>query len=544
MVQSKKNSAKKSNATSSLQKDTPQNNFADFMKNEADQQTKNRVKKSVNWLDVVLDEQGNVKSKKVNTAKLGQVIYDAHKDKWLLVQDDDIREFWTYRPLKHNYGADNSIQNKLAHTQKVWQLDNIKTIRGYIHTALKKESVWNAKTETDTYKYVTGELENHIVPKAATIDLVQPYEILTADGVLNYHTLSIVPNSPSYFFTDFCDYSIRDADPNGAPLIKQWFRESFGTAALTLEQYIGYMFYPTYKDVQAFVVLKNSGGEGKTTIINFINSLMPLSEIIHVSLQQLTQAEKSSKNFSPSELYKKRLNTADDISNDFIQDGSKIKTITGGGSFNAPKKSKDDLPFSNYAKLLFACNDLPEYRDTSKGWSRRPYILTTNSIDDFRKKYDMKQLYAERGSFILYCIKEFQKQLKAQIEQGIANPRLYENEETIQNRKEWLNFNDPVQQFIDEMVVPKDQLPDKGEHTIKNCRQVKDTYNAYKEWCINANYKPLNRKTFSKEMKNKGYENSRTTINGKTAYWWYDLKLYSDAGSISTLQENNLHSIN
>ena len=543
MVQSKKkNEAQKSNAAS-LNEDRSTSNFADFMKNEADQQTQNRVKKSVNWLDVVLDEQGNVKSKKVNIAKLGQAIYDAHKDKWLLVQDDDIREFWTYRPLKHNYDGD-ATANALAKTQYVWQLDNTKAIKGYIHTALKKESVWKAKTESDTYKYVIGELENHIVPKATTIDLIQPYEILTADGVLNYHTLSIVPNSPSYFFTDFCDYSIRDADPNGAPLIKQWFKESFGTAALTLEQYIGYMFYPTYKDMQAFVILKNTGGEGKTTIINFINSLMPLSEISHASLQQLTQDEKSSKNFSTSELYKKRLNTGDDISNDFIQDGSKIKTLTGGGNFNAPKKGKDDIKFSNYAKLIFACNDLPEYRDTSKGWSRRPYIITANTIDDFRKRYDMKQLYAERGSFILCCIKEFQKQLKAQIEQGIANPRLYENEETIQNRKEWLNFNDPVQQFIDEMVVPKDQLPDKGKRTIRNCRQVKTTYNAYKNWCLDANYKPLNKKSFSKEMKNKGYENSRTTINGQSGYWWYDLKLYSDAGSISTLQENNLHSIN
>ena len=543
MVQSKKNSAKKSNATSSLQKDTHQDYFDNFLGDADNYQQKTRAKKSVSWLEATADKNGDEKDKKVNIAKLGQAIYDAHKDKWLLVQDDDIREFWTYRPLKHNYDGD-ATANALAKTQYVWQLDNTKAIKGYIHTALKKESVWKAKTESDTYKYVIGELENHIVPKATTIDLIQPYEILTADGVLNYHTLSIVPNSPSYFFTDFCDYSIRDADPNGAPLIKQWFKESFGTAALTLEQYIGYMFYPTYKDMQAFAILKNTGGEGKTTIINFINSLMPLSEISHASLQQLTQDEKSSKNFSTSELYKKRLNTGDDITNDFIQDGSKIKTLTGGGNLNAPKKGKDDIKFSNYAKLIFACNDLPEYRDTSKGWSRRPYIITANTIDDFRKRYDMKQLYAERGSFILYCIKEFQKQLKAQIEQGIANPRLYENEETIQNRKEWLNFNDPVQQFIDEMIVPKDQLPDKGKRTIRNCRQVKTTYNAYKNWCLDANYKPLNKKSFSKEMKNKGYENSRTTINGQSGYWWYDLKLYSDAGSISTLQENNLHSIN
>lgn len=507
-----------------------QNNFTDFIKKEADQQKQKRVKKSVSWLDVVLDEQGNVKARKVNIAKLGQTIFDEHKNEWLLIQDGDIRELWTYRPLKHNYGADSAIQNKLSHTQKVWQLDNIKIIRGYIHAALKKESVWKAKTESDTYKYVTGELENHILPKATTIDLVQPYDILTADGVLNYHTLSIVPNSPSYFFTDFCDYAIKDADPNGAPLTKQWLQESFGTAALTLEQYIGYMFYPTYKDMQAFVILKNSGGEGKTTIINFINSLMPLSETANVSLQQLTQDEKNSKNFSTSELYKKRLNTADDISNDYIQDGSKIKTITGGGNLNAPKKGKDDIRFSSYAKLLFACNDLPEYRDTSQGWNRRPYILTAKTINDFRSRYDMKQLYTERGSFIIYCIKEFQKQLKAQIEQGIANPRLYENAETIENRKEWLNYNDPVQQFIDEMVVPKDQLPDKGKHTLRNSRQVKTTYNAYKEWCDNATYKPLNSKSFSKEMKKKGYENNRTTINGKNAYWWYDLKLNSDTG--------------
>lgn len=543
MVQSKKkNEAQKSNAVS-LNKDKPTSNLAEFMQNESEKQKQNRVKKSVNWLDVVLDKHDNVKSKKVNIAKLGQAIFDAHKDKWLLVQDGDVREFWTYRTLKHNYGASNPAQNKLARAQKVWQLDNLNSIKGYIHAALKKESVWHAKTELDAYKYIVGELENHIEPKQTTVDLIHSDAILMADKVLNYHTMTTVPNSPSYYFTDFCDYPIKDAKPDGAPLIKQWFKESFGTAALTLEQYIGFMFYTNYTDMQAFVILKNEGGEGKTTIINFISSLMPSSEISSVSLQQLTQGEKTSKNFSVQELYKKRLNTADDISNDFIQDGSKIKTLTGGGEFNAPQKGKNDIRFSNYAKLLFACNDLPEYRDTSKGWNRRPYILTMKTINDFKKRYDIKQLYAQRGSFILYCIQEFQKQLNSQLEQGIANPRLYENAETIKNRQEWANFNDPIQQFIDEKVVPKDELPDKGKHTLRNCRLVQDTYNVYTAWCKESNYKPLKKKSFSEEMKKKGYENNRTTINGKQAYWWYDLRLYSDTGTIDQQQENNLHTL-
>lgn len=542
MVQSKKkNEAQRSNATS-LNEDKSKSAFNDFMKNESEKQKQNRVQKSVNWINIEYDEQGNIKRKKVDAGKLGQAIFDAHQAEWLLVQDGDVKEFWTYRGLKHNYGASNPEQNKLARVQKVWQLDNLNSIKGYIHAALKKESVWNAKSELDAYKYIIGELENHIKPKQTTVDLIHSDVILMADGVLNYRTMTTAPNSPSYYFTDFCDYPIMDAKPDGAPLVKQWLEESFGTAALTLEQYIGYMFFPNYTDMQAFVILKNPGGEGKTTIINFISSLMPKSEISSVSLQQLTQGEKTSKNFSVQELYKKRLNAGDDITNDFIQDGSKIKTLTGGGTLNAPQKGKDDIRFSNYAKLLFTCNDLPDYRDTSKGWNRRPYILTMKTINDFKTRYDMEQIFKQRGSFILYCIQEFKKQLNSQLKQGIANPRLYENAETIKNRQEWLIFNDPIQQFIDEMVVPKDQLPDKGKHTIRNCRKVKETYSAYVTWCRESNYQPLNSKSFSKAMKQKGYENHRTTITGKQAYWWYDLKLCSDTGTIPQ-QENNLHMI-
>ena len=117
---------------------------------------------------------------------------------------------------------------------------------------------------------------------------------------------------------------------------------------------------------------------------------------------------------------------------------------------------------------------------------------------------------------------------------------MYENAETIKNRQEWVNFNDPIQQFIDEKVVPKDDLPDKGKHTLRNCRLVKDTYNAYVSWCKESNYKPFTKKTFNKEMKQKGYISNNTTISGQKGYWWYDLKLLSDTGTIPQ-QENNLH---
>ena len=61
MAQSKKeNEAQKSNAAS-LNEDRSTSNFANFMQNEAEKQKQNRVQKSVNWINIEYDEQGNIK---------------------------------------------------------------------------------------------------------------------------------------------------------------------------------------------------------------------------------------------------------------------------------------------------------------------------------------------------------------------------------------------------------------------------------------------------------------------------------------------------
>lgn len=91
---------------------------------------------------------------------------------------------------------------------------------------------------------------------------------------------------------------------------------------------IGYSFYPSYKPIQAFVLIISKGGDGKTTFANYLQRLLGKENVSHVSLENLT--DDKSNNFSLSELFGKCLNIHDDISKSFIKNPAIIKTLTGG----------------------------------------------------------------------------------------------------------------------------------------------------------------------------------------------------------------------
>ena len=150
---------------------------------------------------------------------------------------------------------------------------------------------------------------------------------------------------------------------------------------------IGYSFYPSYKPIQAFVLIISKGGDGKTTFANYLQRLLGKENVSHVSLENLT--DDKSNNFSLSELFGKYLNIHDDISKSFIKNPAIIKTLTGGGEINSPVKNKADITFSNHAKLLFIGNEEPSFSDTSNGFKRRVNIIHFKRIesDDISKSF-------------------------------------------------------------------------------------------------------------------------------------------------------------
>lgn len=461
----------------------------------------------------------------VSASKLGTFLLNKYQDKWLIVQDKDKSEFWVYKPKKIT----------LNKSVKIWQLDNIKNIKGFIHEELNKYGLWSARAEADTYKYIVGALQLKTRPKEETIDRMNNNLVPFLNGVFDVKNMKLLPNNPKYYFTDCTTYEIPKSSKNEANLVDKWFNETFKDNAIPIKEYIGYMFFNTYATFQAFVLLVGDGGDGKSTITNYIASLLPPSWVSNISLQALTQSEKSSTNFNIPELQGKYLNLNQDITNDYIQDPSKIKSLTGWDLINAQKKNKQEqVHFRNYAKLLFACNSLPKSFDISKGMERRLYIIPTHKIPDFKDKYDMNEMKTERGAFARECIQLYLDRYNHEIKSHVEIPQFTLTPSIIDNRKKWIVDNNVVRQWIDEQVMPKNELKKLNWEEQKKNRSVKETFEAFMNWGHNSNIKHMPSKNeFIKQLEKAGYKRRKMHFSKyDNIYRWENLALFQDNGNV------------
>lgn len=459
-----------------------------------------------------------------SASKLGAFLLNEHKRNWLIIQNEDKNEFWTYKPKA-------ITPNKSAN---VWQLDNIKNIKGFIHYELDKYNLWTSKAEADTYKYIVSALQMNIKSKAETVEHENDNLIPFLNGVFDVKHMKLLSNDPKYYFTDCSPYEIPETPNNDTALVNKWFDETFKENATTLKEYLGYMFFNNYAMFQAIFFLVGVGGEGKTTITNYIMSLLPASWVSNITLQALTQSEKSSTNFNIAELKGKYLNLHQDITNDFIEDSSKIKSPTGNDMINAQVKNKQEqVHFRNHAKLLFACNDMPKLSKVDKAIERRLYILNAYSISGFRKKYNEEAFYAKRGAFVLECIKACKARYKHEIEKNVKYPQFTLTPSIEKERAKWIKDNDIVKQWIDDNVMPPDQFPD-GWGKDKRNRSVVSTFQSFLSWCKTSNINTkITKNDFNKRLEEHGFHKRKMHLSqNDNIFRWENFALYQDTGSI------------
>jgi len=99
-----------------------------------------------------------------------------------------------------------------------------------------------------------------------------------------------------------------------------------------------------------------------------------------------------SDDFSISELFGKRLNLAGDIGNQDLKDTNMFKSLTGRDLIGAKRKFLKDLFFQNYAKFVFACNDLPMVYDLSRGFWDRWILLDFPYTFVTKEEYDKAEI--------------------------------------------------------------------------------------------------------------------------------------------------------
>lgn len=190
-------------------------------------------------------------------------------------------------------------------------------------------------------------------------------EIPVENGILNIIDETIIPFTPSKIFFNKLPVSYQ---PNAqCPNIEKHLSEVLKSEddIKVIYEIIGFLLYKDYF-LEKMIMFVGNGRNGKGKTIDLIRRFIGIDNCASVPLSALTD-----NTFRISELFGKMTNLAGDLSNTSLKDTGMLKQTTGRDLIGAKRKFLNDIKFINYAKHVFACNDLPKVYDMSDGfWER------------------------------------------------------------------------------------------------------------------------------------------------------------------------------
>jgi len=224
-----------------------------------------------------------------------------------------------------------------------------------------------SKLEPDTF------IEEEVFFKSENIS-----EIAVKNGILNIFTRQLSNFSPKKIF--FNKLNAEYKENATCPKIEKFLKEVLSNEEdiKVFYEILGFCLLKEYKFEKAFMFV-GEGRNGKDKTLELIRRLFGLNNCASVSLSRLEKDP-----FSIFECFGKMVNLASEISNKDLKDTSKFKEMTGRSLVAGQRKFLSTINFENYAKFIFACNELPMVYDTNLAfWDRWillefPYIFVNS----------------------------------------------------------------------------------------------------------------------------------------------------------------------
>jgi len=190
-------------------------------------------------------------------------------------------------------------------------------------------------------------------------------EIPVENGILNIKTRDLNSFNPNKIF--FNKLPVRYDPDADCPNIDKHLRDVLKSEddVHVIYEIIGFCLYKDYFLEKMFMFV-GDGRNGKGKTIDLIRRFLGIENCASVPLSSLNDDS-----FCVSELFGKMVNLAGDLSNTSLKQTGMLKQTTGRDLIGAKRKFLTDLKFINYAKHIFACNQLPKVYDMSEGfWDR------------------------------------------------------------------------------------------------------------------------------------------------------------------------------
>jgi P4 family phage/plasmid primase-like protien len=189
------------------------------------------------------------------------------------------------------------------------------------------------------------------------------------NGILNIMTLELSDFTPDNIF--FNKLPILYDPEARCPAILDFFTSTLDDVEninLT-QEFFGYCLWKTNRYKKAFL-LSGNGDNGKSVYIDILEEMIGKENISNIGLQELDNDK-----FSASEIFGKMINSNADIGKGAITETTQFKKLVAGDEVQASRKFLTPVKFRNYAKFIFAANNIPDTDDESDGFFTRWCII-------------------------------------------------------------------------------------------------------------------------------------------------------------------------
>lgn len=261
------------------------------------------------------------------------------------IRSDDTQEIWIYQDGIYKPDGVTYIKEK------------IRTILGDQYTTTYANQVID-KVMIDNYVNSEDFFSHNIKDK-----------IVVENGILDLNNYKLLPYNPDEIF--FSKLPIKYNPNQDCPLIKQFFKEILKNREdlPVIQEVFGSFLYKEYF-IEKAVMLVGTGRNGKGKTLELMKRFLGPDNVTSVPLQQM-----DTDMYSISELHNKLANLAGDLDNNALKHTGRFKELTGRDTISVARKFKTRLHFVNYAKMVFAANELPKTYDLSPAFFMRWVIL-------------------------------------------------------------------------------------------------------------------------------------------------------------------------
>ena len=202
--------------------------------------------------------------------------------------------------------------------------------------------------------------------------------------------------------------------------------------ALLLE-IIGYTLYPHDYPFHKAVLLVGEGSNGKSTYLKLLATILGEHNVASVGLRDL---DPRYNRFAAAELYGKLANISSEPVKGGVMDATLFKQLTGEDLMRFERKFRDPFYGRNYAKMVFAANELPRVNeDTYAFWRRWIVVEFPNRFPPNPGFFEKTFTQDEIEGIILAALHAFRLVMLRGgfTEQGAKDPK-----------EEWLRRSSPV----------------------------------------------------------------------------------------------------